>query len=115
MPSDFSADSLACDLRALWSRLHEQRSTSRHLAVRQVGVGFATVDQRDGVHVWFRLSNGFAYQLSRDKRWRTTSCRVIDGIEFPMSRNSSFCCLDLSEMVVVTKVSISLIVDSGME
>ena len=43
------------------------------------------------------------------------SCRAIAGIEFPMRRNSSFCCRDLSEIVVVTKDSISLMVVSGME
>ena len=43
------------------------------------------------------------------------SCRAIAGIEFPMRRNSSFCCRDLSEIMVVTKDSISLMVVSGME
>ena len=43
------------------------------------------------------------------------SCGAIAGIEFPMRRNSSFCCRDLSEIMVVTKDSISLMVVSGME
>ena len=117
MPCDFAPDSFAGDGRTLRSRFDEKRNTSRHVAGRHVGGGFATdtIDQRERAHVRFRLSPGFAYQLRRDRRWRTTSCRVIAGIEFPMRRKSSFCCRDLSEMVVVTKDSISSMVVSGME
>ena len=74
-----------------------------------------TSSASDGAHEGFRLSLGIAYQLRRDRRWRTTSCRVIAGIEFPMSRKSSFCCRDLSEIVDVTNDSIVSMVVSGME
>ena len=116
MPRDFATDSIAIDLGSLWGCLCNRRGIG--LAVgRFQGGGSATdtVGQRDGAHEGFGLSLGFAYQLRRDRRWRTTSSRVIAGIEFPMSRNSSFCCRDLSEIVDVTNDSIVSMVVSGME
>ena len=57
----------------------------------------------------------FAYQFSRERRWRTTSRRVIAGIELPMKRKSSFCLLSGSVKSSVTKSSISWKVVSDME
>ena len=62
-----------------------------------------------------RRGTGFAYQFRRERRWRTTSRRVIAGIELPMKRKSSFCLLSGSVNSSVTNSSILWKVVSDME